>query len=213
MDVVILLGAPGSGKGTVASRLTGNGVAHVSSGDLLRGAVKAQTPAGVEAKAFMDKGELVPDVLIARMIDDYITVNTDIKTILLDGFPRTLQQADMLDETLSKSGALLKAVVLLDVPDAIVVERLSGRRMCKGCGEGYHVVNIPPRQEGLCDKCGGTLVTRADDNPDTIRNRLSVYADQTKPLIARYEAKGLLRKVDGSGELSGIVAAAAQVIA
>lgn len=213
MNVVILLGAPGSGKGTIASRLAGNGIAHVSSGDLLRGAVAAKTPAGIEAKTFMDAGQLVPDTLIARMIDDYIAANTDVTTMLLDGFPRTLPQADMLDATLAARGAALTAVLLLEVPDALVIQRLSGRRLCSKCGEGYHIQNLPPKQEGICDKCGGTLITRADDNPATIQNRLAVYAQQTTPLIARYAERGLLRRVDATGEIDGIVVAAAQAIA
>ncbi len=213
MDVVILLGAPGSGKGTVASRLAGNGVEHISSGDLLRGAIAAGSPVGIEAQTFMDHGQLVPDTLIARMIDDYIAANPPLKTILLDGFPRTLPQADMLDRTLAARGATLKAALLLDVPEALVLQRLGGRRLCPACGQGYHIESLPPKQEGLCDTCGGTLVTRADDAPETIRNRLAVYARQTKPLIARYGEQGLLRTVDGSGDISGIVIAAAKALA
>ena len=196
MNMVILLGAPGSGKGTIAGRLaeTNANLKHVSSGDLLRGAVAKGTPAGVEAKGFMDRGQLVPDGLIAQMIKDVIAETQGEVTMLLDGFPRNVAQAEMLEAT----GAPIRSVVLVDVPDEIIQDRIAGRRTCPKCKAGYHVTALPPKVAGVCDKCGAELVVRKDDNPDTVKDRLVVYHRETEPLIAFYEAKGLLRKIDGN---------------
>ncbi len=195
MDIVILLGAPGSGKGTIASRLAeaNANLKHVSSGDLLRGAVAKGTAAGVEAKGYMEKGQLVPDALIAQMIKDVIAETEGDVTMLLDGFPRNVAQAEILAET----GAPVRSVVLVDVPDEIIQDRIAGRRTCPKCKAGYHVRALPPKVEGICDKCGAELVVRKDDNPETVKDRLVVYHRETEPLIAFYEAKGLLRKIDG----------------
>ena len=196
MNMVILLGAPGSGKGTIAGRLaeTNANLKHVSSGDLLRGAVAKGTPAGVEAKGFMERGQLVPDGLIAQMIKDVIAETQGDVTMLLDGFPRNVAQAKMLEAT----GAPIRSVVLVDVPDEIIQDRIAGRRTCPKCKAGYHVTALPPKVAGVCDKCGAELVVRKDDNPDTVKDRLVVYHRETEPLIAFYEAKGLLRKIDGN---------------
>ena len=195
MNIVILLGAPGSGKGTIAGKLAGENanLKHVSSGDLLRGAVAKGTPAGVEAKGYMEKGSLVPDALIAQMIKDVIAETTGDVTMLLDGFPRNVAQAEILEKT----GAPIRSAVLVDVPDEIIADRIAGRRTCPKCKTGYHVRNLPPKVEGVCDKCGEKLVIRKDDNPDTVKDRLVVYHRETEPLIAFYEKKGLLRKIDG----------------
>lgn len=195
MEIVILLGAPGSGKGTIASRLAGEdpAVRHVSSGDLLRGAIAAGTPAGVEAKAYMDKGQLVPDALVVAMIGDVIAAEKTAETMLLDGFPRNVAQA----ETLERSGAKVRSAVLVDVPDEIIADRIAGRRTCPKCKAGYHVKALPPKVEGICDKCGAALTVRKDDNPETVKDRLVVYHRETEPLVAYYEAKGLLRRIDG----------------
>ena len=195
MNIVILLGAPGSGKGTIASRLAAenDNLKHVSSGDLLRGAVAKGTPAGVEAKGYMEKGALVPDSLIAQMIKDVIAETEGDVTMLLDGFPRNVAQAEILQET----GAPVKSVVLVDVPDEIIADRIAGRRTCPKCKAGYHVKALPPKVEGVCDVCGAELVIRKDDNPDTVKDRLVVYHRETEPLIAFYESKGLLRRIDG----------------
>ena len=195
MNIVILLGAPGSGKGTIAGKLAGENanLKHVSSGDLLRGAVAKGTPAGVEAKGYMEKGSLVPDALIAQMIKDVIAETTGDVTMLLDGFPRNVAQAEILEKT----GAPIRSAVLVDVPDEIIADRIAGRRTCPKCKAGYHVRNLPPKVEGVCDKCGEKLVIRKDDNPDTVKDRLVVYHRETEPLIAFYEKKGLLRKIDG----------------
>ena len=175
MNIVILLGAPGSGKGTIAGKLAAehDNLKHVSSGDLLRGAVAKGTPAGVEAKGYMEKGNLVPDALIAQMIKDVVAETTGDITMLLDGFPRNLAQAKILEEM----GAPIKSVVLVDVPDEVIA--------------------LPPKVEGICDKCGAELVIRKDDNPETVKDRLVVYHRETEPLIKYYEEKGLLRRIDG----------------
>ena len=195
MNIVILLGAPGSGKGTIAGRLASEDASlkHVSSGDLLRGAVAKGTAAGVEAKGYMDKGQLVPDALIAQMIKDVIAETEGDVTMLLDGFPRNVAQAEILEKT----GAPIRSAVLVDVPDEIIADRIAGRRTCPKCKAGYHVKALPPKVEGICDKCGAELVIRKDDNPDTVKDRLVVYHRETEPLIAFYEKKGILSRIDG----------------
>ena len=195
MNIVILLGAPGSGKGTVAGKLAADNanLKHVSSGDLLRGAIAAGTAAGNEAKGYMDKGNLVPDALIAQMIKDVVAETKGDVTMLLDGFPRNLAQAEILE----KMGAPVKSAVLIDVPDEIIQDRIAGRRTCPKCKAGYHVKNLPPKVEGICDKCGTALTIRKDDNPETVKDRLVVYHRETEPLIQYYSDKGLLKKVDG----------------
>ena len=205
MNIVILLGAPGSGKGTVAGKLASenDGLKHVSSGDLLRGAVAKGTAAGVEAKGYMDKGNLVPDALIAQMIKDVVAETTGDVTMLLDGFPRNLAQAKILEEM----GAPVKSAVLIDVPDSIIQDRIAGRRTCPKCKAGYHVRNLPPKVEGICDVCGEKLVIRKDDNPETVKDRLVVYHRETEPLIAFYREKGLLRSVDGTIGVDNVAAA------
>ena len=204
MNIVILLGAPGSGKGTIAGRLASENanLKHVSSGDLLRGAVAKGTPAGVEAKGYMEKGNLVPDALIAQMIKDVIAETQGDVTMLLDGFPRNVAQAEILEKT----GAPVKSVVLVDVPDEIIADRIAGRRTCPKCKAGYHVKALPPKVEGVCDVCGEKLVIRKDDNPDTVKDRLVVYHQQTEPLIAYYKDKGLLKTVDGMTGVDNVAA-------
>lgn len=207
MNIVILLGAPGSGKGTVAGKLAADSASlkHVSSGDLLRGAVAKGTEAGLEAKGYMEGGKLVPDALIARMIKDVVAETTGDVTMLLDGFPRNLAQAKILEEM----GAPVKSAVLIDVPDEIIQDRIAGRRTCPKCKAGYHVKNLPPKVEGVCDACGAELVIRKDDNPDTVKDRLVVYHSETEPLIEFYKGKGILKTVDG---LSGIESVAAEFL-
>ena len=207
MNIVILLGAPGSGKGTVAGKLAADNASlkHVSSGDLLRGAVAKGTEAGLEAKGYMEGGKLVPDALIARMIKDVVAETTGDVTMLLDGFPRNLAQAKILEEM----GAPVKSAVLIDVPDEMIQDRIAGRRTCPKCKAGYHVKNLPPKVEGVCDACGAELVIRKDDNPDTVKDRLVVYHSETEPLIEFYKGKGILKTVDG---LSGIESVAAEFL-
>ena len=210
MNIVILLGAPGSGKGTVAGELasSNSNLKHVSSGDLLRGAVAKGTAAGTEAKGFMEAGKLVPDELIARMIKDVVAETTGDVTMLLDGFPRNLAQAEIL----AGMGAPVKSAVLIDVPDSIIQDRIAGRRTCPKCKAGYHVKNLPPKVEGICDNCGTELVIRKDDNPDTVKDRLVVYHQQTEPLIAYYREKGLLRMVDGTTGVKNVAEAFLKVM-
>ena len=204
MNIVILLGAPGSGKGTIASRLAAENanLRHVSSGDLLRGAVAKGTPAGVEAKGYMESGRLVPDALIAQMIKDVVAETVGDVTMLLDGFPRNLAQAKILEEM----GAPVRSAVLVDVPDEVIHGRIAGRRTCPKCKAGYHVVALPPKVEGICDKCGAELVIRKDDRPETVTDRLAVYHGETEPLISHYEGKGLLRRIDGTQEPEKVAA-------
>ena len=176
MNIVILLGAPGSGKGTVAGNLASEhaNLKHVSSGDLLRGAVAKGTEAGKQAKEFMEAGKLVPDSLIATMIKDVVAETTGDVTMLRDGFPRNLAQAEILAEM----GAPVKSAVLIDVPDDIIQDRIAGRRTCPKCKAGYHVKNLPPKVEGVCDVCGEKLVIRKDDNPDTVKDTFQELANQ-----------------------------------
>ena len=210
MNIVILLGAPGSGKGTVAGELasSNSNLKHLSSGDLLRGAVAKGTAAGTEAKGYMEAGKLVPDELIARMIKDVVAETTGDVTMLLDGFPRNLAQAEIL----AGMGAPVKSAVLIDVPDSIIQDRIAGRRTCPKCKAGYHVKNLPPKVEGICDNCGTELVIRKDDNPDTVKDRLVVYHQQTEPLIAYYREKGLLRTVDGTTGVKNVTEAFLKVM-
>lgn len=214
MKIVVLLGGPGSGKGTIATRLTASDASfrHVSSGDLLREALRLQTAAGREADGYMKRGELVPDALIAEMVRDLLMRDQQSGTLLLDGFPRTVCQAEMLEQTLSGSEATFGVAVLLDVEDTVLVDRIAGRRTCPACGAGYHVTNIPPRVAGVCDTCNTALVTRKDDNPETVKNRLAVYKAQTVPLIDFYEARGVLRRVVGMGPLDEITKRVKQAI-
>ena len=185
---LILLGPPGAGKGTqAASVIERFTIPHLSTGDMLRDHVKRGTVLGVEAKSFMDSGKLVPDGLIIAMMEDRLRQEDCGRGFLLDGFPRTLPQAEALDALLSRLGVSLDAVVLLDVTDGVVVERLCGRRVCKDCGAIYHVSFHPSRVSGICDLCGGELVQRDDDREDVIRKRLGVYHEQTSPLVAYYE--------------------------
>jgi adenylate kinase len=214
MDIIILLGAPGAGKGTVAARLVKRlNLKHISSGDLLRAAVKQGTPAGKEAEGYMKRGELVPDALIGRIIADVLAAGGGDATYLLDGFPRTVAQASMLDGVVAEQGGRIRGAVLLDVAEDILVDRLAGRRVCPKCAAGYHVRNLPPKVAGVCDVCGAALVQRPDDNPETVRNRLAVYAKQTAPLIAWYQARQSLARVDGaSGSADDIAERVARLL-
>ena len=205
MEAIILLGAPGAGKGTAASRLVERlGVRHVSSGDLLRSAVKQGTPAGREAEGYMKAGKLVPDELIGRIISDLLVAGGPDLKVLLDGFPRTVAQAEMLAKVITAQGGRIRGTVVLDVAEDILVDRLAGRRVCPACGAGFHVRTLLPKVAGTCDKCGADLVQRADDNPETVRNRLVVFAKDTSPLIEWYSSRGLLVRVDGTGAADAV---------
>ncbi len=197
MNTIILLGAPGAGKGTLAEGVrAATDFIHVSTGDMLRAAIKAGTSTGLEAKAFMDKGELVPDEVILRIVRERLAQGRPSDRYMFDGFPRTLEQARGLDETLAELNGRVNQVFLLEVPTPVIVSRLSGRRICKSCGAVYHVTNIPSKVEGVCDQCGGPLYQRPDDSEETVLNRLEVYQRQTASLIDFYETKGVLVRIN-----------------
>ncbi|MFO8058806.1 MAG: adenylate kinase [bacterium] len=202
---IIMLGPPGSGKGTQAQEIIEKyGIPQVSTGDLLREAVKNQTELGKQAKEYMDAGKLVPDDVVVGMVKERLQKDDCKKGFILDGFPRTVPQAESLDTTLSEVGKKIDKVLSIEVPDSEVVERLSGRRTCENCGTMYHVKFNPPKKEGVCDKCGGKLYQRDDDNEETIKNRLQVYHDQTSPLKDYYANKGLVREIEGVGDINKI---------
>ena len=206
---LILLGPPGAGKGTQARLLVEDrGLAQLSTGDLLRAAVAARTPAGLQAKAVMERGELVSDDIVVAIVDERLGRETGGAGVIFDGFPRTAAQATALDALLEKHGLALDAVVSLDVDDQAMADRVSGRFTCAGCGEGYHDAHKPTAKAGVCDKCGGTeFKRRADDNAETVRERLAAYHAETAPLIAHYAAAGKLRRVDAMAEIDDVAAA------
>jgi len=202
---IILLGPPGAGKGTQAKRMIERyGIPQISTGDMLRAALKAGTPLGLEAKKYMDKGALVPDAVVVGLVKERIQEDDCRKGYMLDGFPRNVSQAETMDGMLKELGQKIDHVVCIEVPDQELIQRLTGRRTCRECGAGYHVMFDPPKKDGVCDKCGGQLYQRDDDNEATVTSRLKVYADQTKPLIEYYEKQGKLRKVDGMGSIDEI---------
>lgn len=198
---LILLGPPGGGKGTQAKLIEERlSIAHISTGDLLRQAVAERTELGRTAKEFMDRGELVPDELVIGMIEERVRNADCQRGFLFDGFPRNVAQAEALSDMLRRQGLSLDHVVSLDVPQQELVKRLAGRRTCRQCGSMCHIIFDPPREEGVCNRCGGGLYQRDDDREETIRARLEVYRDQTEPLLGYYRTRGLLREVDGVGE-------------
>ena len=196
---IIMLGAPGAGKGTQAKMIAETyKLPHVSTGDIFRANIKNNTDLGKEAKTYMDKGELVPDELTVRILLDRVAQDDCKNGYVLDGFPRTIPQAEVLDAELSKLGEKVDFAIDVEVPDENIVRRMSGRRACLKCGATYHIVHIPPKTEGICDACGSELVQRDDDKEETVKNRLSVYHQQTQPLIDFYADKGVLKTVDGT---------------
>ncbi|MBR1796780.1 MAG: adenylate kinase [Clostridiales bacterium] len=198
---LIILGAPGSGKGTTATVLREKyDLAHISTGDIFRANIKNGTPLGVEAKSYIDSGALVPDSVTIRMVEDRLSQD-DVKSgYILDGFPRTLAQAEALDEILAKNDSSIDAVLSIVVDDEIIKDRVSSRRVCEKCGASYNVRFKPTKTEGVCDECGGKVIQRADDAPETVANRLDTYYKNTKPLIDYYEKRGLI--VEGSNDKS-----------
>ena len=201
----ILLGPPGAGKGTQAKLMTDKwNTPQVSTGDILRAAVREGTELGVEAKGFMDRGELVPDRVVIGIIAERLREDDAADGFILDGFPRTIPQAEALQKILDELGRNIDHVISIEVDDEELVTRLTGRRMCKGCGESFHVVFNPSAKEGICDRCGGELYQRDDDTEETIRQRLAVYSEQTQPLIAYYEKQGKLRRIEGTGSIEEI---------
>lgn len=194
-----MLGAPGAGKGTQAQMIAGQyHIPHVSTGDIFRANIKNGTELGMEAKKYMDQGLLVPDELTVKILLDRVAEEDCKDGYLLDGFPRTIPQAEVLDKALAELGDAIDYAINVDVPDENIVKRMSGRRACLSCGSTYHMEHIPPKKEGVCDKCGNDLVLRDDDKPETVLNRLEVYHKQTQPLIQFYEEKGVLKTVDGT---------------
>lgn len=204
---IIMLGAPGAGKGTQAQRIAKDyGIPHISTGDIFRKNLKEETPLGLEAKTYMDRGALVPDDLTIRMLLARIGEADCRNGYVLDGFPRTVPQAEKLTEVLAQTGEKVDFALDVTVPDENIVERMSGRRSCPGCGRTYHIVYAAPQKEGVCDSCGAALVLRADDAPETVLKRLAVYHEQTEPLIAYYEGQGVLRRIDGTVSMEDVYA-------
>lgn len=202
---LILLGGPGAGKGTQAKKLIEKyGIPQISTGDILRAAVKEGTELGLRAKAHMDKGELVPDELVIGIIEERLRQPDCQEGYMLDGFPRTVVQADALDQVLRNMGTKIDHVISVDVNKEELVKRLTGRRTCRQCGAMYHIMFNPAKKEGVCDKCEGELYQRDDDNEETARSRLEVYEKQTFPLIQYYKNKGLLKTIDGIGSIEEI---------
>jgi len=213
--IIALLGGPGSGKGTQAKKLIDKlGIPQISTGDIFRAALKEATPMGLKAKTYMDKGELVPDDVVIGVVEERLAKPDLEKGYMLDGFPRTLPQAQALGEILKKQSKVIDHAILVDVPDEELVARLSGRRTCKNsaCGAMFHVMFNTPKKEGVCDVCGTDLYQRDDDKEEVIRERLGVYNKQTAPLIDYYESQGLLRRVKGVGPIEQIFASIEKVL-
>ncbi|GIO69478.1 adenylate kinase [Paenibacillus cookii] len=202
---ILFMGPPGAGKGTQAEVIVNEfGIPHISTGDAFRLAIKQGTPIGVKAKEYMDQGLLVPDDVTIGIVEERLQQSDCEKGFLLDGFPRTLSQAEALDDILGRLNTKLDHVINLKVDRDKLLARLTGRRICKSCGATYHVIFNPPKQEGVCDKCGGELYQRSDDNEESVGTRLDEYIKKTAPLLAFYENKGLLRQIDGDQEIDAV---------
>ena len=210
---IIMLGAPGAGKGTQAKMIAEKyKIPHVSTGDIFRANIKNGTELGMEAKKYMDQGLLVPDELTVKILLDRVAREDCADGYVLDGFPRTIPQAEVLDEALNKLGEKIDYAVNVDVPDENIVKRMSGRRACLKCGATYHLEHVPPAEEGICDSCRSELVLRDDDRPETVQNRLKVYHEQTQPLIEFYTRKGVLKTVDGTQDMQDVFAAITAIL-
>ena len=210
---IVLLGPPGSGKGTQATAIKERwGLPHIASGDLLRAHVKNDTELGQRARPYMERGDLVPDSLIIDMMAERLSEPEAQQGYVLDGFPRTVAQAEALDERLAELGQRLDAVIYLEVPEAEILRRLSGRRICPNCNAIYQLDTMPPKKEGICDRCGTALIQRADEQPEVILNRLRVYEAQTEPLLAHYREQGRLHKVDGTIGVDNVIKEIARIL-
>lgn len=210
---IIMLGAPGAGKGTQAKQIAEKySIPHISTGDIFRANIKQGTELGKKAKTYMDQGLLVPDELTCDLVMDRIQQEDCRNGFVLDGFPRTIPQAEALDAALTKIGQKMDFAIDVDVPDENIINRMSGRRACLNCGATYHIVSIPPKKEGVCDTCGNELVLREDDKPETVKKRLDVYHAQTQPLIEYYTKQGILKSVDGTQPMEEVFAAIVTVL-
>ena len=202
---IIMLGAPGAGKGTQAKKIAAKyGIPHISTGDIFRANIKNGTELGKKAKTYMDQGLLVPDELVVDLVVDRVNQDDCENGYVLDGFPRTISQAEALTEALEKMGQKVDFAIDVNVPDENIVKRMGGRRACVTCGATYHMVYAPTKKEGICDTCGGELILRDDDKPETVQKRLNVYHDQTQPLIDYYTSQGILRTVDGTVDIDDV---------
>lgn len=211
---IIMLGAPGAGKGTQAEMISEKyHLPHISTGDIFRANIKNGTELGKEAKSYMDKGLLVPDELTVRILLDRVAEEDCKEGYILDGFPRNIPQAEVLDAELGKLGDKIDAAIDIEVPDENIIERMMGRRACTSCGATYHIVNVPPKKEGTCDKCGDALILRDDDREETVRNRLNVYHEQTQPLIEFYQKKGVLKTFDGTKDMMDVFKEITEILA
>ena len=210
---IIMLGAPGAGKGTQAKQIAGKySIPHISTGDIFRANIKNGTELVKKAKEYMDQGLLVPDELTCDLVMDRIQQDDCKNGFVLDGFPRTIPQAEALDAALTKIGEKMDYAIDVDVPDENIVSRMSGRRACLDCGATYHIVSLPPKTEGKCDHCGSDLVLRDDDKPETVQKRLTVYHEQTQPLIDYYKNQGILKSVDGTQPMEAVFIAITDIL-
>jgi len=210
---IIMLGAPGAGKGTQAKKIAEKyHIPHISTGDIFRANIKNGTELGKKAKTYMDQGALVPDELVCDLVVDRVQQEDCKKGYVLDGFPRTIPHAESLDATLASLGESVDYAINVEVPDEKIVNRMSGRRACVGCGATYHLVYAPTKTEGICDTCGAELILRDDDKPETVLKRLGVYHDETQPLIDYYRGKGILKEVDGTMDMSDVFHAIVEIL-
>ena len=210
---IIMLGAPGAGKGTQAKMIADKyKIPHISTGDIFRLNIKNGTELGMEAKKYMDQGLLVPDELTVRILLDRVAKEDCKDGYVLDGFPRTIPQAEVLEDALNKLGDKIDYAVNVEVPDENIIRRMGGRRACLSCGATYHIEHVPPKKEGICDQCGQPLVMRDDDKPETVKNRLRVYQEQTQPLIDFYTERKVLRTVDGTQDMQDVFHAIVEIL-
>lgn len=210
---IIMLGAPGAGKGTQAKKIAEKyGIPHISTGDIFRANIKNNTELGKKAKTFMDQGLLVPDELVVDLVVDRVAQDDCTKGYVLDGFPRTIPQAEALDKALAVLGEKMEYAINVQVPDENIINRMSGRRACVDCGATYHLKYAPTKAEGICDTCGGSLILRDDDKPETVKKRLGVYHQQTQPLIEYYTEAGILVEVDGTIDINDVFKAIVDVL-
>ena len=210
---IIMLGAPGAGKGTQAKKIADKyQIPHISTGDIFRANIKNGTELGMKAKTYMDQGLLVPDELVVDLVVDRLAQEDCVNGCVLDGFPRTIPQAECLDAALAAKGEAIDYAVDVDVPDENIINRMSGRRACVACGATYHIVHIPTKVEGVCDRCGEILILRDDDKPETVKKRLDVYHAQTQPLIDYYTSKNVLKSVDGTVDMEDVFQAIVNIL-